>query len=123
MTYFRNTGQQYVYFIKPKGACGPVKIGLSECPEFRMKSSGHWVPIPLELAVKIPGDRFLEGRFHRFFLDCHSHLEWFDMTTKLHSVIERIKAGIFDYDELPEYSKPLRFLVKDKLSIEAERAQ
>ena len=63
----------------------------------------------------------MEGPFHRFFLDCHSHLEWFDMTTKLHSVIERIKAGVFDYDELREYSKPLRFLVRISFPLKGAR--
>lgn len=136
MTYQRRIGTQYVYFIKPKGASGPVKIGLSEYPELRMMANSHWVPFPLELLLKIPGDRFLEARFHRMFLDCHSHLEWFNMTPKLQSVIESIKAGVFNFDDLPEYLRPLRFMVdakpnpvtvgkiEDALAyFEAERAQ
>lgn len=52
----------FVYFVKPVGQDGPVKIGFSETPIDRLSTLMTWSPIPLEIAIAIPGDRELEGR-------------------------------------------------------------
>jgi hypothetical protein len=85
--------QRYVYFIRPVGMPGLVKIGFSNNPAKRLDNMLCWSPIPLEIAATIPGDIKLEGRIHGLFKDCHSHREWFNETPQLTRFIERLAAG------------------------------
>lgn len=91
----------HVYFLRPIGVDGPIKIGCSMWPEERLTTIASWSPIPLELAARLPGNMKLEGRFHARFAEYHSHGEWFRACPDLLSAIERIRAGTFDLDELP----------------------
>lgn len=84
----------YVYFIKPIGMDGPVKIGCSDIPEARLKALTCWSPFPLEIAVAIPGNMRLEGRLHSTFAQHHSHHEWFLSSPRLRQLIHDLKAGI-----------------------------
>lgn len=83
----------YVYFIKPIGMDGPVKIGCSDIPEIRLKALTCWSPFPLEIAVTIPGDTRLEGRLHSTFGQHHSHHEWFLSSPELRQLIHDLKGG------------------------------
>lgn len=93
-----------VYFIKPVGMDGPVKIGCSAKPPVRRATLAAWSPFPLEIAAEIEGDLYLEARFHKRFIAARSHAEWFMATPELLSTIEQIKAGTFDCDTLPPFS-------------------
>jgi hypothetical protein len=83
----------YVYFIKPVGLPGPIKIGCSKQPESRRSSFEIWSPWPLEIVVEIPGDCRLEAALHRRFAAHHSHREWFHASPEILSVAEQLKSG------------------------------
>ena len=53
-----------VYFVRPVGMRGPIKIGCSKLPENRIKSLMVWSPFELEIAVAIPGNFKLEKAIH-----------------------------------------------------------
>lgn len=85
---------RYVYFFKPVGMDGPIKIGFSDVPANRLAIIASWSPIPLEMLVTIPGSAALEHNLHDCFNDCHSHLEWFHPSPRLLACIEALKSGI-----------------------------
>jgi hypothetical protein len=90
-----------VYFIKPIGFDGPIKIGSSIHPEGRRQTLECWSPFPLQIVAEIEVDCELERRFHALFFDQHKGREWFEVTPELLSVIEQVQAGTFDVDTLP----------------------
>lgn len=83
----------YVYFIRPVGMDGPVKIGCSWDPEGRLATLGTWSPLPLEIALKIEGDFNTEKHLHNHFAADHSHHEWFRASAELLRVMASLKAG------------------------------
>lgn len=91
-----------VYFLRPIGLAGPVKIGCSKVAESRLKTYTAWSPFPLEIAAKIKGDETIERRFHARFAFLHSHGEWFKGHPDLSHVIGEIVSGHFDVSSLPE---------------------
>lgn len=91
-----------VYFIKPVGMDGPVKIGCSHRPDGRLSALEAWSPFPLEVAAQIHGGMTLERRFHALFADQHSHREWFRPSPELTRVIALVASGEFDISTLPE---------------------
>lgn len=90
-----------VYFIKPCGFRGPIKIGCSMAPLKRAQSLRAWCPFPLEILATIPGDGKLERRFHSQFAHLHEGSEWFTAAPELIAAVEEIKAGTFDLSALP----------------------
>lgn len=99
-----------VYFIKPIGMDGPVKIGTSESPVRRCGALAAWSPFPLEIAAQVEGGEVIEARFHRLFIDSHERLEWFSWTPELQSIIDHINNGTFDIACLPRYAGKLATL-------------
>lgn len=93
-----------VYFIKPIGMDGPIKIGCSVSPEGRRASLEAWCPFPLEVMAEIEGSYDLEQRFHARFLHLHERLEWFAAGEDLLAAIADIRGGRFDIDSLPRAS-------------------
>jgi len=86
-----------VYFIKPAGLDGPIKIGHSWCPENRLLDLSAWSPWPLQLIGSVKGETKDERFLHQCFADCHSHREWFHSNPRLRDVIEQIMlAGTID---------------------------
>ena len=83
----------HVYFIKPIGLPGPIKIGCSWNPVDRMKMLMAWSPYPLEIIIAIPGSYKLEKNLHDCFADLYSHREWFNPGPTLLEAIEQLKAG------------------------------
>lgn len=49
-----------VYFIKPVGLAGPIKIGCSYSPEKRRSALDCWSPFALEIIAQIDGGANLE---------------------------------------------------------------
>lgn len=97
----KSASPAFVYFLRPIGQCGPIKIGCSFWPEDRLKSYQSWSPIPLELVASLPGDRTIEARFHAAFAHLHSHHEWFRAEADLLRAIKAVRAGAFDLSSLP----------------------
>lgn len=89
-----------VYFIKPIGMDGPVKIGCSEHPPGRVETFMPWSPFPLEIAVTIPGAFDLERNIQECFCDQRSHLEWFYPSPRLTALIGALKRGALISDVL-----------------------
>lgn len=112
-----------VYFIKPIGMDGPVKIGCSRMPELRRKTLLTWSPFPLEIVAEIEGDFFLERRFHAKFLADHSHSEWFRVSNALLDTIAAVKAGTFDISTLPDGSKLKRTHLTPRKWTDAQKAR
>lgn len=98
-----------VYFIRPVGMEGPVKIGCSEAPEVRLKALMFWSPFPLEIAATVQGDQGVERRFHGMFVNDHTHKEWFRPSARLSAVIERLASGAPLTDVLDASAKPADF--------------
>lgn len=98
--------QNYVYFLRPVGADGPVKIGHSQRPLVRLQTFASWSPVELELAATTPGSRTLEARFHAMFWDDHLHGEWFAASPRLTSLIADIAGGRFDPSAVPSQKRP-----------------
>lgn len=84
----------FVYFIKPVGAPGPVKIGCSEYPVGRLDTLMAWSPVPLELVVTIPGGTDLERNLHECFSDQHSHREWFHASARISALMNSLQNGV-----------------------------
>lgn len=91
-----------VYFIKPIGMDGPIKIGASKSPGDRCGSLETWCPFPLEVVAELAGTTEIERRFHAMFRLDHRGHEWFNVTDRLLDVIASINAGNFDVSTLPE---------------------
>jgi hypothetical protein len=88
---------KYLYFLKPIGMDGPIKIGCAKVPEVRMRTFAVWSPFPLELIGKVPGIGTDERFLHRCFADSHTHFEWFLYTPELARAIAQIlEAGTVD---------------------------
>lgn len=90
-----------IYFIRPVGMDGPVKIGTTIRIAFRLADLNAMSPVKLELLALIPGDHLLERRFHAYFADTHSHSEWFKWSPKMDETVAAILAGDFGFDSLP----------------------
>lgn len=84
----------FVYFIRPVGMEGPVKIGYSAKPQKRLMELSVWSPFPLEIAAIVPGNSFLEHALHQKFSAQHSHREWFSPSEELTNLIAALSSGM-----------------------------
>lgn len=84
---------KYIYFLKPVGMVGPIKIGSSAFVNDRITQISAWSPFPLELVYSEIGLPIVERTLHRHFAEYHSHLEWFHPGHRLLAALERMKAG------------------------------
>jgi T5orf172 domain len=82
--------QKFVYFIRPIGMDGPIKIGCSDTPAKRLATFAPWAPYPLELIGAVPGESNDENFLHRAFANVHSHREWFHSSPELRAAIKTI---------------------------------
>ena len=82
-----------VYFIRPIGMRGPVKIGCSGLPPSRLSTLMTWSPFPLEIVVAVEGDSSLERRLHGIFAASHTHREWFKQSGELEALIGELQRG------------------------------
>ncbi len=83
----------YIYFIKPIGMAGPIKIGCTKSIDTRLDALMQLSPYPLELMVTAAGDFKLEHHLHARFAANRSHKEWFHPSDELMAGIDRVKAG------------------------------
>lgn len=82
--------KSFVYFLRPVGLPGPIKIGCSQTPEGRLETYMAWSPYPLEKIGQVPGNTKDEGYLHRCFWAQRSHAEWFHPSRELHAAIDRV---------------------------------
>ena len=90
-----------VYFIRPIGMEGPIKIGASDLPVRRRSDLECWCPFPLEIIAEIPGNHWIERQFHCYFAEESMRREWFRWSPRLQATIDAINAGAFDVATLP----------------------
>jgi hypothetical protein len=83
----------YIYFMKPIGMDGPVKIGCSAKPQERLKALSTWSPFPLEIAASVIGQFPDEKFLHRCFSQFHTHHEWFEANPLLGETIAQVASG------------------------------
>lgn len=81
---------RYVYFIKPVGMQGPIKIGCSRAPANRLMDLATWSPYPLEIIGQVEGTFKDELFLQNSFSEIHSHHEWFHYSDALWAVIQKI---------------------------------
>lgn len=91
----------WVYFIKPDGMPGPIKIGVSKSPERRRVQLENSSPVRLKIVALVIGGGLLERRFHAHFEHLHERCEWFRFAPELQEMINRINCGKFDASQLP----------------------
>jgi hypothetical protein len=94
-----------IYFAKPIGFGGPVKIGLTGRLEERIAHLSCMSPYRLEVLATLRGDERLERRIHALLAGDHSHGEWFFWSDRLGELIDAINGDTFAMSALPE---PLR---------------
>jgi hypothetical protein len=82
-----------VYFFQTQNFAGPIKIGFSTLPEYRLNTIMKWSPYPLEIAAVTPGTFALETALHEHFADAHLHSEWFHPIERLLRGIEVLRQG------------------------------
>lgn len=99
-----HTRMRKIYFIRPVGERGPVKIGCSVNPEKRRQSLQSARGAPLEIAASIPGTMIEEQRAHCLFWHDHLGGEWFEWSPVLQLLLDAIARGEADLNALP----PLR---------------
>lgn len=89
-----NSHPKHIYFVKPIGLPGPIKIGCSVLPIGRLRAHMLWSAVPLELAAECLDDGFhVERRLHVMFRSAHSHGEWFHPVPDLLALMARVAAG------------------------------
>jgi hypothetical protein len=79
-----------VYFIKPVGLMGPIKIGLSASPARRLANCESWSPLRLELIGAVPGTWDDEQFLHECLVEFHSHGEWFHAAPAVIAAVEAV---------------------------------
>ncbi len=85
------TSRRFVYFIKPIGMDGPIKIGCANKPEQRLIDLMSWCPFPLKIMATVPGGFAEERRLHQMFAADRLRAEWFRTTRELLGFIETIR--------------------------------
>lgn len=93
-----NSRDQFtVYFLKPVGMSGPIKIGLSENPKRRINEFKNWSPFKLEMIGTAPGTWADEQFLHECLVEHHSHGEWFHASPLVLDAVEQvISSGSID---------------------------
>jgi len=83
----------HVYFMRPVGQQGPIKIGCSKEPRQRLESLSIWSPVPLEIICYVKGSYSDEYFLHSGFHKSLSHREWFHWSQRLEDTIARIREA------------------------------
>lgn len=91
-----------VYFLRPVGERGPIKIGMSVLPRARLRAHQIWSPVLLEIAAMVPAHHNAENWLHRHFLADWIHGEWFKWSERLQEAIDCATAN----GALPDWVDP-----------------
>lgn len=79
-----------LYFIG--GDEGPIKIGVSNDPQRRLKGLQTGYPYPLQILATIEGGAMLEIEYHERFAEHRLHGEWFAPHPDILAEIERLRT-------------------------------
>lgn len=82
-----------IYFLRPIGERGPIKIGCAAVSELRRGVYETWSPVRLELLAETSGGFRHEKQLHKRFQRDRRHGEWFEWSKDLEDMINQIKAG------------------------------
>jgi hypothetical protein len=85
--------ERFVYFVRPVGQDGPIKIGVANVPTKRLAQIMAWSPVDLEILVTVPGNGALERNLHECFAYAHVRGEWFSPVSDLLKGIASLKQG------------------------------
>lgn len=95
-----------VYFMRPIGMAGPVKVGCSVMPKDRLKALDIWSPFPLEIIASAPGSHCNERAVHWHLRDDRLHGEWFRWSERLSALVSHVqRAGSLPPLEASPYGK------------------
>ena len=83
----------YVYFVKPVGQAGPIKIGHSTYPPARLNTLQTWSPVELELVSSFQGSLATEKAVHERFAKWQVRGEWFEPVPELVALMGGIRDG------------------------------
>lgn len=78
-----------IYFVRPVGQAGPIKIGFSNDVDARFVGLQSGSPVRLELIATIPGDRSHESLLHYRFSEDRLYGEWFAPSIDLLNLARR----------------------------------
>lgn len=90
-----------LYFIRPVGAEGPVKVGYSAAPRSRLLNMMQWSPVELELILAVPAGPKDEFRAHRYFAETWIRHEWFAWSPRIAQVIDALRTGTAPDQAIP----------------------
>lgn len=93
-------GGPYVYFIRPVGMIGPIKIGCSHNPEQRRRQLRLCSPVDLEVVGAIEGGLGDEYAVQAYLADHQSHGEWFLANSQVLAVIDQLLSGRIAVNDL-----------------------
>lgn len=93
----------FVYFVKPVGQLGPIKVGHSIYPPSRLVSLQTWSPVELELVSQFEGSLETERAIHERFAQWQVRGEWFEPVDDLVSLAHGIRDGL-SIDDLVDLS-------------------
>lgn len=96
---------KHVYFLRPVGQIGPIKIGCSKLPPLRLETLTVWSPVRLELICSVPGSHKDEHTLHGMFRRHHVHGEWFGASKELLALIDYCETQ----GELPALPEVVKF--------------
>jgi hypothetical protein len=83
-----------VYFARPVGALGPIKIGMTRGPVERLRQLSVIEKRQIDFIHIMEGDGKLEHALFRCFADIHERGEWFKPHWRLIGFIEQLKSGV-----------------------------
>lgn len=86
--------QKHVYFARPVGAVGPIKIGVSQHVESRMVQLSRAEGRKIEPMHVVDGGNKLEHALFHCFADIHLRGEWFHPHWRLVGFIEQLRDGV-----------------------------
>lgn len=117
----------HIYFIRPVGQIGPIKVGHSINVPLRLRDFNKWSPLELYVAALLPvaddglcsqiaACNALERRFHLRYADYRLHGEWFADHPLILTDIDNINAGAFDLECLPDWRRASNAFIRREYS-------
>jgi len=90
-----------LYFARPKGQLGPVKIGCATNVKNRIQQLRPFGMSALELVASIPGSMDDEWRIQSLFWHDRLEGEWFNWSRGLQILMDSAARGELDIEALP----------------------
>jgi hypothetical protein len=96
---------RYIYFMRPIGGDGRIKIGCSYKPARRLIAISVHSPYQLEIIGVGKGAIPDEQLLHEYFAADRLHSEWFRSSPELLAVMEMMGRGLSASDALDAVSR------------------